>query len=409
MKKSLFGTIFFIIIIAVLYMSISFLNDSKKEKNTKMYDVTRNININDLKINVLYKEGNMIDEKISYGNIYTKEIEVTNNNDTSITYSLSIKETSINNNLMYSLKASTDKENYTYISKDTDITSDMFLAYNLVIEPKTKLYLVVEFKGIETSKTTLKGILNIGDNLSEKDLFLSNTNKIQNLINDKINAINEIVIPGYYLINLNELTSDIYESYKGYVIIDASDISNIKYVYFIHNNKYMLNNYIYNENIDKTVIEKKDKEISSLNNETVCLKVTKDKCISFNKLKYNKKGTKEDFLNNVNKLVNEVKTKEHMLPNVIVYDIKKDLDESSKLNGYILVNNKETPEYYLYINNGIFMISGYNITKNGEIKLDGNTIRTYNETAFALSSSNASTVCSFSGFDNCVDVNGKKI
>ena len=52
----------------------------------------------------------------------------------------------------------------------------MFLAYNLVIEPKTKLYLVVEFKGIETSKTTLKGILNIGDNLSEKDLFLSNTN-----------------------------------------------------------------------------------------------------------------------------------------------------------------------------------------------------------------------------------------
>ena len=73
MKKSLFGTIFFIIIIAVLYMSISFLNDSKKEKNTKMYDVTRNININDLKINVLYKEGNMIDEKISYGNIYTKE------------------------------------------------------------------------------------------------------------------------------------------------------------------------------------------------------------------------------------------------------------------------------------------------------------------------------------------------
>ena len=55
------------------------------------------------------------------------------------------------------------------------------------------------------------------------------------------------------------------------------------------------------------------------------------------------------------------------------------------------------------------MISGYNITKNGEIKLDGNTIRTYNETAYKLSSENKSTVCTFSGFTNCVDSNGKKI
>lgn len=409
MKKKLFGTIFIIIIIAVLFISISFLNDSKILKSIKMYDVTRNIKINDLSINVIYKEGNMIDEKISYGNIYTKELEVINNNDTSVTYSISIKETNINNKLTYSLKASKDKDVYTYISKDKEITSDMFIGYNLVIEPKTKLYLAIEFKGVDDAKTTLKGILNVGDNLSEKDLFINVVNKIQNEINGKIKKINEIVIPGYYLVNLNELSSDIYEKYKGYVIIDAEDISDIKFVYYIYNNKYMLNNYIYNNTIDKSSLENKNKEISSLNNETVCQKLTKDKCLSFNKLKYNKHGTKEDFLKEVNRILNIVKETEIMLPSIVVYDIKTDIDEASKVSGYILVNNKEIKEYYLYLNNGIFMISGYNISKNGEIDLNGNTIRTYNQTAFELSSSNKATVCSFSGFKDCVDANGKKI
>lgn len=408
MKKALFNTIFIIIILLVLYMSISFLNDSKKEKRLKMYDITRNININDLKINVLYKEGNMIDETITYGNIYTKELEITNNNDTDITYSLSIKETNIDNEtLTYSLKASKDKENYTYINKNTNIITDMFLGYNLVIEANTKLYLSVEFKG-NTDKTILKGIINIGDNLSEKDLFINNVNKIQSEINEKIEKINEITTPGYYLINLNELSSDIYEKYKGYVIINASDISSIKFIYFIYSNKYMLSNYTYDEILDKTSIQNKDKEISTLNNETVCSKVTKDECVNFNKLKYNKKGTKEDFLNNVNDIVSKAEKKDKSITGTIVYDVKTDIDESSKISGYILYNGEKN-EYYLYLSNGVFMISGYNITKNGEIKLDGNTIRTYNETAYKLSSENKSTVCTFSGFTNCVDSNGKKI
>lgn len=408
MRKALFNTIFVIIILLVLYMSISFLNDSKKEKRLKMYDITRNININDLKINVLYKEGNMIDETITYGNIYTKELEITNNNDTDITYSLSIKETNIDNDtLTYSLKASKDKENYTYINKNTNIITDMFLGYNLVIEANTKLYLSVEFKG-NTNKTILKGIINIGDNLSEKDLFINNVNKIQSEINEKIEKINEITTPGYYLINLNELSSNIYEKYKGYVIINASDISSIKFIYFIYSNKYMLSNYTYDETLDKTSIQNKDKEISTLNNETVCSKVTKDECVNFNKLKYNKKGTKEDFLNNVNDIVSKAEKKDKSITGTIVYDVKTDIDESSKISGYILYNSEKN-EYYLYLSNRVFMISGYNITKNGEIKLDGNTIRTYNETAYKLSSENKSTVCTFSGFTNCVDSNGKKI
>lgn len=408
MRKALFNTIFIIIILLVLYTSISFLNDSKKEKRLKMYDITRNININDLKINVLYKEGNMIDETITYGNIYTKELEITNNNDTDITYSLSIKETNIDNEtLTYSLKASKDKENYTYINKNTNIITDMFLGYNLVIEANTKLYLSIEFKG-NTDKTILKGILNIGDNLSEKDLFINNVNKIQSEINEKIEKINEITTPGYYLINLNELSSDIYEKYKGYVIVNASDISSIKFIYFIYNDKYMLNNYTYNELLDKTSIQNKDKEISTLNNENVCSKVTKDKCVNFNKLKYNKKGTKEDFSNSVNDIVDKAEKKDKSITGAIVYDVKTDIDESSNITGYILFNSDKN-EYYLYLSNGVFMISGYNITKNGEIKLDGNTIRTYNETAYKLSSENKSIVCTFSGFTNCIDSSGKKI
>lgn len=408
MKKTLFSTIFIIIILVVLYMSISFLNDSKKENKLKMYDVTRNISINDLKINVLYKEGNMIDETINYGNVYTKEIEITNNNDTDITYSLSIKETSIDNEtLTYSLKASIDKENYTYIYKNTNIVSDMFLGYNLVIEANTKLYLIIEFKG-NSNKTTLKGIINIGDNLSEKDLFINNTKKIQSEINEKIKKINEIVTPGYYLINLNELSSEIYEKYKGYVIINASDISNIQYIYFIYSDKYMLKNYIYDDTLDKTKIEDKDQEISVLNNETVCLKVTKDTCVSFNKLKYNKKGTKEDFLNDVNDLINKAKIKDTSLSGTIVYDVKNDIDSNSAINGYILFDS-ESKDYFLYLNNNLFMISGYNITKNGNISLESNTIRAYNETAFKLSSENKATVCKFSGYENCIDSSGKKI
>jgi hypothetical protein len=55
------------------------------------------------------------------------------------------------------------------------------------------------------------------------------------------------------------------------------------------------------------------------------------------------------------------------------------------------------------------MISGYNITKYGNFSYDSTTIRAYVESAFNLSSENASKVCSFSGFSECLNKEGSTI
>ena len=140
MKKLLINMTLLILILIVLYGSITFFNVKNNTVSSPIMDVTRNININDLNLKVKYISGNMIDEKITFGNILEKKIEITNNNEEKITYSITFKEVEINNDLLtYSLKISSDKESYTYLTKNKAVTSDMHIGYNLVIEPNSKL------------------------------------------------------------------------------------------------------------------------------------------------------------------------------------------------------------------------------------------------------------------------------
>lgn len=55
------------------------------------------------------------------------------------------------------------------------------------------------------------------------------------------------------------------------------------------------------------------------------------------------------------------------------------------------------------------MVSGYNMTKYGMFSSNSTTVRAYNESAFNLSASSPSVVCSFTGFDECYNMNNEKV
>ena len=77
---------------------------------------------------------------------------------------------------------------------------------------------------------------------------------------------------------------------------------------------------------------------------------------------------------------------------------------------YNLVNNTDgNKEIYLYLTNDLFMISGYNLTKLGNFDENSTTIRAYNESAFNLSSKDMPTVCSFSGFNQCFNLQNELV
>ncbi len=95
---------------------------------------------------------------------------------------------------------------------------------------------------------------------------------------------------------------------------------------------------------------------------------------------------------------------------VYIYDVKKDIENNTNIRGYILVDNTpNNPEYYIYLTNDIYMVTGYNITKFGNFKVNSNTIRSYTDTGFNLSSENMLKVCDFSGFSECVNKLGEKL
>ena len=362
------GLLIIAVTFVVLYLSIPFFSDSKNNIKDNIKDVTRSIIINDVTVKVKYIGGNLIDESITFGNILNKEIVLTNSNDEPVTYSITFKEVSINNDkVTYSLKISEDGENYTYISKNTPVTSDMHIGYNLVIEAKTKLNILIEFKSLfEGEATNIKGALNVEDNLSERDLFTNNIKLIQSQVVEKINEKKGITIPNYYLLNINELGN---QKIKGYVVIDANDISDIKYIYYAYNNNLMLKNYVYTQEFSKNDIYKKDKEISTLNDQTLCALLTKNTCPKFSTLKVNTLGTEQEFHDQVKDIISKAELLYKPISNTQIYEIQKDIDKTSKLRGYILINNVgvEKPEYYLYITNNVFiffLIMVYIHTKN---------------------------------------------
>lgn len=412
-KKRLIIIIFMIVIIIVLFKSMSFLESEKNEHGSLVTDVTESVKINKKDLNVKYLKGNMFDETITFGNKIEKYIVLDNKNNETISYAISLKESVISNDkVVFNLYASNEEDGkYTEVLKNNPVKKDGIIGYNLGIAEKSKLYLKLEFIANMEGKTEFKGKISITTNLTEKEIFNENLISINNALENKINSLNGINVAGFYILELKELSLTDIEGYYGYILIDARDISSLSYYYTIYNNKYLIKHWKYNKDSKPTFINYDRNVINNLNFDTICSDHTKKECLPFSNVKYSSIGGKNNFLTSVNDVIKKTQEKFNKKEKqVYVYDVKVDLDNFTNVRGFILVNNKgDRPEYYLYLTNNLFMVSGYNLTKYGEIKVNSSTIRAYNETAFSLSSATKQTACSFSGFNECYDSNGQKV
>ena len=383
-----------IIIVFILGISISFLFKRKDSKGDYENDYISKILVDNVDIGVTYKAGNLFNTDITYGNVYEKYIDIKNETDKDVTLSININDLNVSNELVkYSIYYKISEDNYQLL-KDESILTDK-LIYNLIAYKKTNMSIKIVIKSYLEDKINLAGEFKVQDNLSSKDIFISGLNDVQSKLIEKIKSINGINTSGiyYYEVNQNE--------FSGYIIVDAQDISEIKYVYTVYNDMYMYVNYKYVNEFKKSKIIKKDETISTKTVIDICRLYTKKGCSNLNDLSYDKDGGKENFHSKVNDVINSLNNIT-LQENVYILDVVNDLKKSD-IRGYVLINNvKQKREIFLYLTNNIFMISGYNLTKLGEIKLTSSTIRAYNESAFNLASKDMSTVCSFSGFSNCV-------
>ena len=404
MKNKLVYLIIFVVILSTLFLSFKYMD---KDKNSSSdIDITKTVTINESTIEALFYDGNMVDEEIGFGNVYTKYIKVTNNNDKLINYAINISEVSVSNNLLtYQVAISKEKDrNYVEVISNSILTGNSNIAYNLTAEAKTEMYVKITFKSNkENDKTILKGELSVINNLSNKEIFIVDINSVQDGVLSKVNSLNGINEKGYY-------TYEVVGKLVGYVVVDASDISDLKYYYFVHNNEFMVNDIEF-KGINKSNVSVIDNNtVNNLNRDSACNNVTKKGCRDINTLTRNEAGGRNNFYRDAMQVINIVKDNNKNSNNVVIYDVRNDINNSTNIRGYILVNNKTSnPEYFIYLTNDLFMISGYNLTKNGSFTSDSSTIRAYNDTAFNLSSASKNTVCKFSGFNECYNVNGEKI
>lgn len=393
-----------IIITIILIVFIRKLSYPSKYIST-IHDIKEELIIEDNKLNIRYLKGNMIDESIDYGNVLTKVIEIKNKTNVDLSYAIKLNESEISNqHLSYRVyeSDSQDDNSFNLVTKDSFLQANSNLGYNFYIKSKSKKYLKIEFKSnYESEKTTFKGVLKVVSNLTDKDIFISNTNRLISELNKKINSLNGINVPGIYIINASVLNVP---DYYGYILIDAKDISDLKYYLTIYNDKLMVENLNYNKIQKKYIVEKNNEKIPTINEDYVCSNYSKKECLSFNNITYHENGGRKNFDIESKKIINTIQSNfKKSEKEVYVYNVKEDIDSSSSIEGFILINNTlDKPEYYLYIHNYLFMVSGYNLTKLGEYKSDSNTIRAYNQTAFNLTSTK-NKVCTFSGFTNCLD------
>ena len=174
----------------------------------------------------------------------------------------------------------------------------------------------------------------------------------------------------------------------------------------------MLKNFNFVGTLSKNAILDIDSEfVSNLNINNICSLSGKKKCSNFNDLSYNTAGGKKEFDADSKKVIELVKSDfKGSEKRAYIYNVSTDINNPTNIRGFILIDNtKEEKEYYIYLTNDMFMISGYNMTKYGEFSYDSTTIRAYTESAFNLSSENASKVCSFSGFTNCINKEGSTV
>lgn len=413
MKDNLSKILLAVIIVIVLIISFIFLKDQGTSKTSKILDVNKDVEIDGKYLKVTYSSGNMIDEDISYNNTIEKDIKISNYNGDIVSYALDLYDANISDEeLVYSIEASNEKHGkYTTVVENKSVKGNQSLGYNLAIDPNSSIFLKVIFKSQHLGNSTkLKGILDIKSNLTEKDIFIREINNINDTLIAKIDELNGIGVSGDYIVNVNELIKE--SNISGYILIDAEDISNIEYYYFVYSDKYMLKNFNFVGTLSKNAILDIDSEfVSNLNINNICSLSGKKKCSNFNDLSYNTAGGKKEFDADSKKVIELVKSdfkgSEKM---AYIYNVSTDINNPTNIRGFILIDNtKEEKEYYIYLTNDMFMISGYNMTKYGEFSYDSTTIRAYTESAFNLSSENASKVCSFSGFTNCINKEGSTV
>lgn len=412
MKKYILPIMVLIIIIVILGISFISFKEEESKHNSSVKDIVDTVTIDDVTLDLKFIGGNIVDDKVSYGNKITKIIEITNNTESDVAFALAFKEVLVSDKLLnYNLYYSYDFSTYNTIKEGINITSDENLAYNLVCAKNSKISFKIEFIGNnESSNTTINGKLSIISNLSEKDIFKTDVLDINSEILTKIKALNGINQSGYYIVNIDSLSESVQKDFKGYVLIDAQDYSDLVYYYFISNSKFMLDNYkLSNSDIDKKYIKDIDANVvDKYTFDTVCSTLTKKGCLDFSVLTYNPLGGKDNFYKSSMEVINLVKkdfTKNEK--KVFIYDVTSDIENTTNIHGYILIDNtQENAEYYIYLTNDIYMISGYNLTKLGEYKRDSSTIRAYNTSSFNLSSENEAKVCSFSGFSECYKISG---
>lgn len=413
MKDNFSKILLAVIIVIVLIISFIFLKDQGTSKTSKILDVNKDVEIDGKYLKVTYSSGNMIDEDISYNNTIEKDIKISNYNGDIVSYALDLYDANISDEeLVYSIEASNEKHGkYTTVVENKSVKGNQSLGYNLAIDPNSSIFLKVIFKSQHLGNSTkLKGILDIKSNLTEKDIFIREINNINDTLIAKIDELNGIGVSGDYIVNVNELIKE--SNISGYILIDAEDISNIEYYYFVYSDKYMLKNFNFVGTLSKNAILDIDSEfVSNLNINNICSLSGKKKCSNFNDLSYNTAGGKKEFDADSKKVIELVKSDfKGSEKRAYIYNVSTDINNPTNIRGFILIDNtKEEKEYYIYLTNDMFMISGYNMTKYGEFSYDSTTIRAYTESAFNLSSENASKVCSFSGFTNCINKEGSTV
>ncbi len=415
-KKNITMLIIGVVIISILGYSISMFWDEEEGNPSLVADSKTELTINDMTLNILYYEGNLIDTELSYGNEITKYIEVSNPNDVVMSFAVSLDSVEINNErLTYDISYASEIDGkYHELTSDTRISGDTNLGYNIPVDKNSKVYIKLSFKAnMENTMTIFKATLNVISNLSEKDIFMQNIEKVETDLLNNIDALNGINVSGYYIYDLSTMNTTEEQELNGYILIDATDISQLEFVYTIYNTKYMVQNF----NATKQQLSKNDivdydaAYVNNLDDETVCENYTRKDCESFSSLKYVENGGKDNFSTfskEITKLVETDFTNRNLSARIYIYDITTDIsyDKDVSMRGYILVDNRDTtiPQYYLYLTNDIFMISGYNVTKFGDYNASSSTIRAYKESAFNLSASSKQKVCEFTGLGECYSV-----
>ena len=384
-----------IIIVFILGISIFLLFMRNQTLGDATNDYLTKISVDNEDIQVNYLNGNLFNTTLTYGNIFEKVIELENENDKDVTVSINIKDFKATNSLLkYTLYYKVD-EDFKVLKEESLLNEN--LIYNLLISHGKKTTIKIVIKSYYEGNSLIEGEFKVQKNLSSKDIFITFMNEFHNKLIDKINKLNGINTSGIYY----DIIDD--SNYHGYVLIDARDISEVNYIYSVYNDQYMYVNYRFNEEFKKSKLASNDGSLNDKTSEDICRMYSKKSCFDFNSLTFNESGGKETFYKSVQDLESKINSLE-IDKKVYVIDIKSDLIFSD-LRGYVLINNiNSEKEVYLYVTNDIFMVSGYNMTKLGSVSLDSSTIRAYNESAFNLSSKDMSTVCSYSGFTECYDL-----